>query len=261
VSFQVAGHQTERYRVNTAVYEGPLDLLLELIERAELDITTLAIAQVTDQYLAYLQHLEYHDPEEVSAFLVIASRLIQIKSSALLPRPPSVDHSSEEEDPAEALAQQLLLYKRFKELAQWLAQREADGLRTYLRIGQPAVKMGSRADLSGITLKDFLDAARQAFSNLQALPALGQVVNLPRITIKQKIKAIIAAMRNQRSTTFKTLLASSNRIEVVVTFLAMLELVKRRILEAKQENLFDEIQIDVLGELDENGEIELDFSE
>ena len=90
MSFQVAGHQTEHYRINTPVYEGPLDLLLELIEHAELDITTLALAQVTDQYLAYLKTLEDHDPAEVSAFLVIAARLLQIKSAALLPRP-SID--------------------------------------------------------------------------------------------------------------------------------------------------------------------------
>jgi len=80
VSFQVAGHQTEGYQVATEVYEGPLDLLLELIERAELDITTLALAQVTDQYLAYLRALQERDAAEVSAFLVIAARLVQIKS-------------------------------------------------------------------------------------------------------------------------------------------------------------------------------------
>jgi len=92
VSFQVATHQAEGYTVETEVYQGPLDLLLELIERAELDITHLALAQVTDQYLAYLKQLEERNAAEVSAFLVIAARLIQIKSAALLPRPalPSV---------------------------------------------------------------------------------------------------------------------------------------------------------------------------
>ena len=87
MSFQVAAHQTEHYRIHTPVYEGPLDLLLELIEHAELDITTFALAQVTDQYLAYLQHLENHDPAEVSAFLVIATRLLQIKICRAPPAP------------------------------------------------------------------------------------------------------------------------------------------------------------------------------
>jgi len=86
-------------------------LLLELIERAEMDITVLAIAQVTDQYLDYLQKLEYRDPAEVSAFLVMAARLLQIKSAALLPRPPVIETTTDSaQDDAEALARQLILY-------------------------------------------------------------------------------------------------------------------------------------------------------
>ena len=84
-----AAYQLSAYTVTTPVYEGPLDLLLQLIERAELDITRLALAQVTDQYLVHIRALTNLAAEEVSAFLVIASRLIQIKSEALLPRPPS----------------------------------------------------------------------------------------------------------------------------------------------------------------------------
>src|SRR5512135_2969751 len=108
MSLQVAAHQVEDYRVNTPVYEGPLDLLLQLIERAELDITTLALAQVTDQYLAHLKQLqtengEQYNAAEVSGFLVIAARLLQIKSAALLPRAPVETAEEEEEDPGEAL--------------------------------------------------------------------------------------------------------------------------------------------------------------
>ena len=109
------------YTVVTPIYEGPLDLLLLLIERAELDITSLALAQVTDQYLEHLRNISDLSPDEVSAFLVIAARLLQIKSEALLPRPPQREPG--EEDPGEALARQLILYKRFKELANLLAQR------------------------------------------------------------------------------------------------------------------------------------------
>ena len=118
VDFKIAGHQTEGYSVNTEVYTGPLDLLLQLIEKAELDITRLSLAQVTDQYLEHLHHLEAQDPAEVSAFLVIAAKLVQIKSSALLPRP-SIPSLQPEEDPGEALARQLILYKKFKELSKF----------------------------------------------------------------------------------------------------------------------------------------------
>ena len=113
VDFQIAGHQTEGYKISTEVYSGPLDLLLQLIEKAELDITRLALAQVTDQYLEYMHNLEEQDAAEVSAFLVIAAKLVQIKSSALLPRSP-VPSLEPEEDPGEMLARQLIIYKRFK---------------------------------------------------------------------------------------------------------------------------------------------------
>jgi len=135
------------YQVATPVYEGPLDLLLSLIERAELDITKLALAQVTDQYLAYLQNLSQRSAEQVSAFLVIAARLIQIKSEALLPRPPP--REPDEEDLGEALARQLLAYKRFKEVANGLAQRQVAGLKTYLSLA-PVIKVEGQVDLSGL---------------------------------------------------------------------------------------------------------------
>jgi segregation and condensation protein A len=100
------------YKVHTPVYEGPLDLLLNLIERAELDITALSLAMVTDQYLDYIHGLEQKDADEISAFLVIAARLLQIKSEALLPRP--VVREPGEEDLGQSLVDQLRLYKRFK---------------------------------------------------------------------------------------------------------------------------------------------------
>jgi len=126
MKFNFAAHQVDAYQVATPVYEGPLDLLLQLIERAELDITKLALAQVTEQYLEYMRRLPDRAAEEVSAFLVIAARLLQIKSEALLPRPPA--RESGEEDPGEALARQLLAYKRYKEIADILAQKEISGL-------------------------------------------------------------------------------------------------------------------------------------
>jgi len=262
VSFQVAGHQTEGYRVNTTVYEGPLDLLLELIERAEMDITVLAIAQVTDQYLDYLQKLEYRDPAEVSAFLVMAARLLQIKSAALLPRPPVIETTTDSaQDDAQALARQLILYTRFNEIAIRMGVRDANGLQTFLRVSPVEVKAEARADLSGLTLNDFLSATRSAFTNAR-MNNLEQVVTLPRVTIRDKIKYIIERLKSEPSFNFHEILHDTSRVEVVVTFLAMLELIKRRVLEARQENTFGEIHVDAMGEVEESpGEIELDFNE
>jgi segregation and condensation protein A len=261
VSLQVATHQTLGYQVSTPIYEGPLDLLLALIERAELDITALAIAQVTNQYLAYMETLKERDAASVSAFLVIAARLVQIKSAALLPKPPAVSATSQEEDPGEALARQLIQYRRFKQLAGFLAGREAAGLHTFLRVAPPEVKVETRLDLSGLTLEGLIQAARDVFLSKPALTDLSKVVSMPRVTIRDKIKAIFKALKAHSRIKFRSLLKTNNRIEVVVTFLAMLELVKRHIVDAQQESLFGEIEIQTIADLEDPEEFETDFTE
>ena len=123
------------YQVRIPIYEGPLDLLLDLIERAELDITSVSLAMVTDQYLGYMHSLEQSNADDISAFLIIAARLLQIKSEALLPRPPQREPG--EEDVGASLVEQLRLYKRIKEIGAWLDARQAAGLATYLRVAAP----------------------------------------------------------------------------------------------------------------------------
>jgi segregation and condensation protein A len=260
VEFQIAGHQTEGYSINTEVYTGPLDLLLQLIEKAELDITRLALAQVTDQYLEHLHHLEVQDPSEVSAFLVIAAKLVQIKSSALLPRP-SLPSLELEEDPGEALARQLIIYKKFKDLSKFLEYRESAGFHSYLRLdSNPSTQIPSKLDLSEFTLDDLVQAAREVLNNPNNLPPLSEVVSSPRFTIRQKINIILDTLQKSGSTSFKEMLnEKSTRVEVVVTFLALLELVKRHMVGINQQNLFGEILLEVEGELSTLDEEELEF--
>jgi segregation and condensation protein A len=267
MSLQVAAHQVERYRINTPVYEGPLDLLLQLIERAELDITTLALAQVTDQYLAHLKKLQTNQAEnysaaEVSGFLVIAARLLQIKSAALLPRIPIETSGEEEADPGEALARQLITYKRFKEISGWLTAREEADLRTYLRVAPPVVKVDAKLDLSGMTLKDLIRAANEIFASQPDLPALSRVVAMPRVTIREKIHVIVDALRGLGVRSFNNFIKRrGDRLEIVVTFLAMLELIKRHVVEANQVDLFGDIEVKSTGEWNEQEENQLEFIE
>lgn len=256
----VVGHQTEGYRVSTELYEGPLDLLLALIERAELDITRLALAQVTDQYIDYLHNLQERDAAEVSAFLVIAARLLQIKSAALLPRPSMEVQTSDEVDPGEDLAQQLLLYKRFKELGEWLHIREEQDLHAYLRISVPD-RPATHADLSGLTWDDFLAAAQDVFTSEKTLAPLSEVVSRPRVTIREKIRYILERLRAEPTATFQALInPNAERMEVVVAFLALLELIKRHIVEANQEKNFGDIGLTPIAEWNED-EGELEFGE
>jgi segregation and condensation protein A len=245
------------YNVQTPVYEGPLDLLLNLIERTELDITTVSLAMVTEQYLVHINSMEELNADEISAFLVIAAKLIQIKSEALLPRPPAREPG--EEDAGKSLVDQLKLYKRFKEIGGWLYAREQANLRTYLRIAPPP-KVEPKLDLSNITLENLVTAAEEAFAKEKAKKPLATIISAPRVTIREKIDLITKVMKDMQRVSFSSLTKdSASRLEIVVTFLAMLELIKRYRVQAHQDGLFSEIEIDRMEDWKEDEEIEIEF--
>jgi segregation and condensation protein A len=229
------------YQVALPVFEGPLDLLLDLIEREELEITKVALAQVTDQYLAYLRSAAQHDIADLAAFLVIAARLIQIKSEALLPRPPA--RQPGEEDPGDLLARQLMAYKKYKQVAIQLAERQETHLRSYLRLAAPPAAE-PKLDLRGVGLPHLLRALQAALAANLASAGISQVVASPVIRIRDKIRLIGAALRTAGRTTFgEAIRHARSRLEIVVTFLAVLELLKRKAVEADQPVLFGEIGI------------------
>jgi len=258
MDLNIVSRQSGGYTVNTPVFEGPLDLLLQLIERAELDITSISLATVTDQYLTFIRALQENArADEISAFLVIAAKLIQIKSEALLPRPPVREVG--EEDPGEALARQLRIYKRFKELANTLEEREEQGLHTYLRLAPPP-KVEGRLDLSDITLTDLLDAANSIFADRQEKKSLGTVISAPKVTIREKIAYISDRLGRDGNSSFNQMIGSATtRLEIVVTFLALLELVKRYRVAAHQDGLFGNIEIERSDDWNQDEEFELEF--
>jgi segregation and condensation protein A len=259
MELNIVSHQTRSYVVSTPVYEGPLDLLLQLIEKAELDITKLALSQITDQYLDHLHSLKELAAEEVSAFLVIAAKLIQIKSEQLLPRPPR--REAGEEDAGEALAQQLIAYKRFKKTAGFLAQREASGFHTYLRLAEPP-RIEGKLDLGGYQLPDMVSAARAIFNQTDNRPDLSNIISAPRITIREKISLIASWLKRNGFVKFGSLISDkSSRIHIVVTFLALLELIKRHMVQVNQQNIFGEIDIEASESWDESEVIDLEFGE
>lgn len=253
----ILGKQLGNYKVEIPVYQGPLDLLLSLIERAELDVTAVSLASVTDQYLAYLRGLEEMLPDEISSFLVIAAKLLQIKSEALLPRPP--EREVGEEDPGVALVEQLKLYKRYKEIAIWIEERQENNLRAYLRVAPPP-KVEPKLDLSNLTLEGLLNAAERAFAREKEKKPLSTVITAPRVTIREKIDFITKTMKSIHKMTFSGLITDkSTRVEIVVTFLAMLELIKRYRISAVQSELFGDIEFERSGDWDVDEEIEIEF--
>jgi segregation and condensation protein A len=229
------------YQVKLQVFEGPLDLLLQLIEKRELDITKVSLAQVTDQYLEYISQLRELEAAALADFLVIAARLLLIKSQMLLPQPPPIEE--EEEDIGDELVRQLIAYKKFKEAAQELRQREEMGLRAYVRVAPPP-RLERTLDMEGLTLDDLLEAVQQALAITPLAPPVSNVVTPIAITIGDKINQIEAALRRRGRVSFNRLLArATSRVEIIVAFLAVLELIKRQQVHVQQERAFGEIII------------------
>jgi segregation and condensation protein A len=229
------------YTIHTDVYDGPLDLLLDLITKAELDITRLSLAAVTDEYLAHLEQMQQTSAVEVSGFLVVAAKLIQIKSEALLPRPPIREEG--EEDPAESLARQLRIYREFKQTAKWFKSLEQEGHHTYIRLAPPPV-IDEELDLEGVTIADLLSMLRALYRfEEEALP-ITSVVAIPKITIKNKIRDLLLNLKKGNNLSYRHMLPKGyNRIEAIVLFLAILELIKQSYVVAEQTALFEDINL------------------
>jgi len=250
----------DHYHVATPVYQGPLDLLLQLIERAELDITRVSLAQVTDQFLEYLDKLSELTAEDISAFLVIAAKLIQIKSEMLLPRPPERDAG--EEDPGEALARQLIVYRQFKRVAKSLDVLQRRDQRTYISYA-PVPDIEGKFQLTGLDILDLRAAFQEVLERVPEEPgSLDEQIAPPKVTIRQKVRLVTDNLRQFGRTNFRALLGRRfSREEVGVTFLAVLELIKLNFIEANQTGLFSEIEITALDGWEAKDDIELEFGE
>lgn len=257
-----ASERSTAYTIELPFYEGPLDLLLELIKRAQLDITKVALARVTDQYLAHLAQAKSREMEDISSFLVIAARLLQIKSEALLPRPP--EREPGEEDPGEALARQLVAYKKYKQIAVLLSQREELGLRTFPR-GAPITPPEPQLELAGLSPEDLRLAMEELIRNQRRPgPPLEDAVAQPVVRIRDRILRIVEKLRSLGRTTFRQAVADAvTRLEIVVSFLGLLELVKQGQVEVDQSEPFSEIEIKASEafEADQALDLELEFDE
>ncbi len=219
----------------------------------------MSIALVTDQFLAYIKNLPENSIEDVSSFLVIASRLIQIKSEAILPRPPVREPG--EIDPGEALAQQLIVYKRFKEVANILGERHFQNIHTYPRLA-PAPHIETFLDIQGLKVEDLLLVAQYVLFKENDEALLGMVVSMPRITIREQIKVIADYIRKHKQGTFDDLFkGKKHRLEVVVTFIALLELVKRQMVYAHQDQVFGKIEFAPADTWSEELGFDLEFGE
>jgi segregation and condensation protein A len=230
------------YQVVLPVFEGPLDLLLHLIEREELDITQVSLAQVAQQFLDYVTLVEVRDPDRLADFLVVAAKLLLIKSRALLPRPPAAALPAEE-DIGRDLVQQLVEYRRFKQAAGWLGALQALGLQSYVRVSdEPDIPQ--RPDLTGVTLDSLLAAVREALEIRPLEPLANGTLPPLVVTVAEQIERIEGELARSGRVSFAAFLReATGRLEIVVTLLAVLEMVKRGQIAVRQDVAFGDISI------------------
>ncbi len=234
------------YDVELPVFRGPLDLLLHLIERQELDITSVSLVAVTDQYLAVIRSGELIEMDALADFIAIGSRLILLKSRALLPRPPAPgdDHESEDED-AEELVRLLEEYRRFKNVAEHLRERQQAGVRAFRRPPMPSPQLPLPLGLDNVTIEQLLALFRDALNREPEVEAVA-VIEREVVTVAQKIEEILGMLQASTRVRFREVMQSCRRrLEIVVAFLAVLELVKDGRLVATQDSLYGDIDLSV----------------
>lgn len=231
-------------QLELAIYSGPLDLLLNLIEQERLDITTVSLAQVAEQYMAAVRAMAAPDPDAIAEFLVIGAKLLVIKTRALLPRPPAELAPQDEEDVGDQLARQLLEYKQYKAAAAQLRAWEQANRRAYNRVGPPLPPLPPPPTTLDISLAELVAAMQR---RLQLLLPLDEPVAMPApkiITIADVRTRVYDVLRVQRWTSFEDLLSLAlTRNEVIVTLWTVLELFKRRAIVVEQADLFGAIMI------------------
>lgn len=237
------------YAVRLPAFEGPLDLLLHLIETQALDISAISLVAVTDQYLQTLAQLEEIEPGALADFLIVASRLLYIKSHHLLPQPRPPSEDDEDEASGDALVRQLLEYRRFKEVAGVLRQREQVGLRVYVRAA-PRPDAPKRLELDNLDVGRLQAALRKMLQRMPVDPPMPRV-KAYTITVAEQIENVRSRLRREVAARrgsspaqvfFGDLLSSSaTRLEVIVTFLAVLELFKLGEIEVYQDGTFADI--------------------
>jgi len=235
------------YKIKLPLFEGPLDLLLYLIKKDHLNIYDIPIAQVTEQYLKYLELLKLLDLNLAGEFLVMAATLMQIKSKMLLPAEESVEEQQEEADPRAELVRRLLEYERFKEIAQELKQKETVQQDFFRRPrGLEKENLDSPSGQEEVyfeaSLFDLITAFSQAMEEVPK-EVFYEVVK-DEFTVENKVHQILHMMLVEESVRLSELFVNAkNKIEMVVTFLAILELIRMKEIVARQKGLFGEIEV------------------
>ena len=229
------------FTFSIGVFDGPLDLLLQLTERRELDITTVSLARVADLYLAHVHSLAAIDPYDLADFIAVAAKLLLIKSTILLPRPPRAVEVEEVDDPTD-LTERLREYQAIKQAAGVLREREEAGLRSYPRLAPLAPPPVPPRREAGAP--DDLVRALERIARLAIQPLPPEPIAREPFSISDQMDALRARTGAGERLSFLALLSSGSRAEVVATFLAVLELLRLGEIAARQDERFGDIVIE-----------------
>lgn len=236
------------YRVKLDVFEGPLDLLLYLIKKEEVDIYDIPIERITNQYMEYLALMQMLNLEVAGEFVVMAATLMYIKSRMLLPEDQQVqDHDEEEgEDPRWELIRQLVEYKKFKDAALQLANREEEQAKIYPRGSDETLAVATDLEVplaEEVSIFDLIHAFNEVLKKTNVRQEVHEIIE-ERYSVSDKIEEILYALRERSEIIFSELfVGAASRAEIVVTFLALLELIRLKRMKVSQHSSFGEIYI------------------
>lgn len=233
------------YKLKLEIFEGPLDLLLYLIKKDDIDIHDIPISQITEQYMQYISMMKMLDLDVVGDFLVMAATLMQIKSRMLLPPDPN-EQPAEEIDPRDELARRLLEYKKFKEIAEALKVKETLRQDFFGRSIDPEALQQLREESREIyyeaSLFDLISALSEALK--KAPEEVIHEIITEEFTVEKKLHDILHLLLKESSIRLQDLFERSRtKVEIIVTFLAVLELIRLKELIAVQKGVFGEIEI------------------
>ena len=240
--------------VKLNVFEGPLDLLLHLIDKNKIDIYDIPIVEITDQYMEYIHAMEREDLGVMSEFMVMAATLLDIKCKMLLPK--EVNEEGEEEDPRAELVQQLLEYKMYKCMANELKDRQMDAGKVWYKkkdIPDEVLAYEEPVNLEelvgDIRLSDlnriFQSIMKRQEEKIDKVRSKFGKIEKEEVSLEEKMDFLTDYAASHKHFSFRGMLtASSSKVEVIVTFLAILELMKTGKLTIVQEHIFDDIQIE-----------------
>lgn len=244
ISITSCGVEFVPYHVHISQFEGPLDLLLHLIERAEVDIKDIFISEITNQYLAYMAELDGLDMDTASEFLSMAATLLYIKSRQLLPRPPK--ETMEEEDPEELLIRQLREYKAFKMAGEELSRLQEAMKGVYARLPEDVPLPPAEVTLSGATLQQLYQSFFTLLHTQREEPTINPLhqVRQDEFTVRSQIAKVRRLLIERKELTFEELFDERPaRMEIIATFMALLEMINRGEIHLKQPSPFAPIRL------------------